>query len=258
MPKFDFKHHLKHWYLCCSWAGIMSSIISHYSRLLWTCRASTISDLPINLWLSRKRVSPLIYTLCAHNLWINSETPICRFCHRPPEECHLWWVGVRSVRGAGGVKEYVAPGKAFSPIKPTPLPAYRRQVQVQVRDAEHQALLWRVPILESRGLSSGSSPRQGAQKIQIGSVGWQLLSTKCDPWTFSFWDHPWCNKKMTWLKRWQNMWECFPQVPFENVTSMNLQALRESGKATLGQVMIISLLCWWLCHYDEYNEYDVN
>ena len=26
------------------------------------------------------------------------------------------------------------------------------------------------------------------------------------------------------------------KVPFENVTSMNLQALRESGKATLGQV----------------------
>ena len=37
--------------------------ISDYSRLFWTCRASTISDLPINLRLSRKRVSPLVYTL---------------------------------------------------------------------------------------------------------------------------------------------------------------------------------------------------
>ena len=36
--------------------------ISNYSRLFWTYRASTISDLPINLRLSRKRVSPLLYT----------------------------------------------------------------------------------------------------------------------------------------------------------------------------------------------------
>ena len=34
--------------------------ISDYSWLFWTCRASTISDLLINLRLSRKRVSPLV------------------------------------------------------------------------------------------------------------------------------------------------------------------------------------------------------
>ena len=39
------------------------------------------------------------------------------------------------------------------------------------------------------------------------------------------------------------LFSCFyHQVPFENVTSMNLQALRESGKATLGQVMIIMMI----------------
>merc|ERR1711971_1483618 len=31
------------------------------------------------------------------------------------------------------------------------------------------------------------------------------------------------------------------KVPFENVTSMNLQALRESGKATLGQMPILEV-----------------
>merc|ERR1712156_1263074 len=31
------------------------------------------------------------------------------------------------------------------------------------------------------------------------------------------------------------------KVPFENVTSMNLKALRESGKATLGQMPILEL-----------------
>ena len=35
---------------------------SEYIRLFWTCRASTISDLPINLRLSHKRVSPLMTT----------------------------------------------------------------------------------------------------------------------------------------------------------------------------------------------------
>ena len=30
VPKCEFQHHLKHWYLCCSWAGIMSS---EYIRL---------------------------------------------------------------------------------------------------------------------------------------------------------------------------------------------------------------------------------
>ena len=34
----------------------------------------------------------------------------------------------------------------------------------------------------------------------------------------------------------------FHQVPFENVTSMNLQALRESGKATLGQVIMMTAM----------------
>ena len=34
--------------------------ISDYSRLFWTCQASTSSDLPIKLRLSRKWVSPLV------------------------------------------------------------------------------------------------------------------------------------------------------------------------------------------------------
>ena len=35
---------------------------SDYSQLFWTCRASMISDLPINLRISHKRVSPLLPT----------------------------------------------------------------------------------------------------------------------------------------------------------------------------------------------------
>ena len=69
-------------------------------------------------------------------------------------------VGWSTRRTSGwGVKEYVA-GKASSPTKvsakPTPLPDNQRQVQVQVQvqvkvqvqDAEHQALLRRVSLLE--------------------------------------------------------------------------------------------------------------
>ena len=51
--KCEFQHHLKH---CCSLAGIM---FSEYIRLI----ASMISDLPINLRLSCKRVLPLVAML---------------------------------------------------------------------------------------------------------------------------------------------------------------------------------------------------
>merc|ERR1712200_132051 len=37
------------------------------------------------------------------------------------------------------------------------------------------------------------------------------------------------------------VWLHLGKVPFENVTSMNLQALRESGKATLGQMPILEV-----------------
>ena len=47
--------------------------ISDKSRLFWTFRASTISDLPINLQLSHKRVPPLVGILhgtqCQETIW---------------------------------------------------------------------------------------------------------------------------------------------------------------------------------------------
>ena len=61
VPKFEFKPHLALIFmlpLSRKYVFRVDPSRSDYSRLFWSCRASTISDLPINLRLSRKRVSP--------------------------------------------------------------------------------------------------------------------------------------------------------------------------------------------------------